>query len=424
MQLNHVFALTPVYKWAREHGDQEVSKKRKRSVSPSEDESEGKEADVASDSDSNGERSTALFADDTASASASGLSAEQLEQYRVAGLSSHEDIPPRPFPAAEFPSKKTNILADATEELSHLTPPLHHTPVFFDHANRRSREKHLGVVNTILHHMLLKGDYQRAGRAWGMLLRASYTGTDLRRLGRWGIGAELLLRRTNSPDHGADLNQTEEGPSNDADFVFNDANFELAKSYYEKLIIQHPYRQNQPNAIRCNFYPALFSCWIYQVTERSKLLKLRIKSEHEKGDFEGVQDDEDSNSPGHRNLTLRRQMRLVHERELRGAQAIAARFDVIIDSPPHDKNIELLRLRGMISQWISDLLVHDEDAEVDSSESDEDNETYGRQNEAAGKAVERKRNLKRAQDMFARARNEERRISGNTELAFRGKQET
>jgi hypothetical protein len=404
--------------------DQEGSKKRKRTASPVEDGFEETEADLASDSDSDGESSSALFADDIASESASALSAEQLEQYRVAGLSPNQDIPPRPFPAAEFPSKKTNIIADATEELSGLAPPLLHPPVFYHHTGKRSREKHLGVINTILHHMLLKGDYQRAGRAWGMLLRASFTGTDLRRLGRWGIGAEILLRRDNSPGHGTGLNQKEGAFSNDGDFVFSDASFEVAKSYYEKLIIQHPYRQNQTNAIRSNFYPALFSCWIYQVTERSKRTELRIKSEHESGDSEGVQGD-DSNSPGQRNLNLKQQKRLVYERELSGAQAIATRFDVIIDLPPHDKNIELLRLRGMVSQWIADLLADDGNAEDDVSESDEDDdETYGRQSEAAGKATERRHNLQRAQEAFARALNEERRIAGNAEVASKGTQET
>ena len=301
--------------------------------------------------------------------------------------------------------RKTSVLEEATKQLSDLKTPLHNPPNY-SNTRGKEREKHLGVVNTIMHHMLLKGDYQRAGRAWGMILRASSTGTDLRRLGRWGIGAEILLRR-----RGNDSDSLENSPSEEPEGMFSEQGFELAKAYYEKLVIEHPYRQNTLNPVRSNFYPALFSCWIYQVTERVRLSKLRAKGDHERDDPDyelSGSEREHSLSSGRGDHELKRQLQLIRERELEDAQAIADRFDIIIDSPPHDQNAELLRLRGMISQWIANLLGYDGGGNGDSSESEEDEDLdakamYGRTGSGVGREAERQAHLERAEDMLSRA---------------------
>jgi hypothetical protein len=425
MQLSHIYALTPVFRRLKAYGPSSEyinqSKKRKRSLTPSEGE-ESEEVQEPIEEDDEDDESTARVVSNLPA-----LTPDQIEQYRTAGIAPCEEIPPRPFPAADFPSSKSGVLEESTKELSELRPPLYNP---FDDYNAKSadRERHLGVVNTIMHHMLLKGDYQRAGRAWGMILRASYTGTDLRRLGRWAIGAEILLRSDRSSDsgdviHGADSTSTRDSPPEESDTMFSARGFNLAKAYYEKLIIQYPYKHNQSNAVPSNFYPALFSCWIYQVTERARLSKLRAKKDYQQHDLGYELSDserEHSLSPSHFDSSLRLRMQLIRERELEDAQAIAARFDIIIDSPPHDRNPELLRLRGMISQWIAHLLDSDDaTSNEDSSGSEEDEDPnsttmHGRTGKGLGRDEERKVNLERAENMLSRAQNVTTDLENNT----------
>jgi hypothetical protein len=227
-------------------------------------------------------------------------------------------------------------------------------------------------------------------------------------LGRWAIGAEILLRRR---DNDSDI--LENSSPEELNDMFSEQGFDLAKAYYEKLVIEHPYRRRTLNPIHSNFYPALFSCWIYQVTERARLSKLKARRDHARNDpdYEGSDSEREASlSSGQGDQELRRRLQLIRERELKDAQAIADRFDIIIDSPPHDKNAELLRLRGMISQWIANLLDYDGGSNGDSSQSEEDEDLntsamHGRTGKGADREAERQAHLERAADMLSRAEN-------------------
>ena len=94
MQLNHLYALTPVYRRLQDYGPPSEyvreSKKRRRSLTPSEaDESD----DVNTNEDDDGEKSPKEAHPARVISSLSALTAEQAAQYRVAGLTPEEKIP-------------------------------------------------------------------------------------------------------------------------------------------------------------------------------------------------------------------------------------------------------------------------------------------------------------------------------------------
>ncbi|PSN69270.1 hypothetical protein BS50DRAFT_609391 [Corynespora cassiicola Philippines] len=257
-------------------------------------------------------------------------------QLRTAGLMPEEEfeIPPPPFPHAPARVSKANFNhGKVQEELAGLNAPLFiantaskSQPVDGAGAAPALRKNHLAILTAVMHHCLLEGDYQRAGRAWGMLLRTRFAGQqmDPRYHGRWGIGAEILLRR--STQDPSQISDAADEASNETD-VFSEEGFELAREYYERLIVQHPNRKTHPQAVDDRtFYPAMFSVWISQVRERSRQDVLVERA-------------------------------AILDEELRRAREIAERMDQIIISPPFDKQGNLLELRGMVSLWMSDLIM-------------------------------------------------------------------
>ncbi|KAF2475642.1 uncharacterized protein BDR25DRAFT_331459 [Lindgomyces ingoldianus] len=268
---------------------------------------------------------------------------QEAAQLRVAGLlpGNAFEIPPPPFPHASVRISRDHFnYTNVQKELAGL-----HPSVFAVNATSKSqplcrksekpalRQTHLGVLTTVLHHCLLEGDYQRAGRAWGMILRSQIAGRpiDVRNHDRWGIGAEILLRRSplNQFTHGENDQESAQIPGNkqsstDKDF-YTERGFELAREYYERLIVQFPNRKLHPHRVdELTFYPAMFSLWIYEVCEKSK---------------------------------LRAQDSIVKMEELRQAREIKDRLDQLVISPPFDKRGDLLELRGMVGLWIGDLIL-------------------------------------------------------------------
>ncbi|OAG04058.1 uncharacterized protein CC84DRAFT_1063954, partial [Paraphaeosphaeria sporulosa] len=183
-------------------------------------------------------------------------------------------------------------------------------------------------LSTIMHRCLLEGDYQRASRAWGMILRTEAHGTPIepRYNGLWGLGAELLLRRRSGDEQDRPLSD---------EYQYSEDGFQLAKDYYERLILQYPVRNFQPHAIDATiFYPPLFSVWIMQVLERSRRERRRLT------------DDEAATSEDRHKM---------QQEELAGAREICRRLEELVQSPPYDKNAQLLVLRGHAGLWVSDL---------------------------------------------------------------------
>jgi hypothetical protein len=288
-----------------------------------------------------------------------------IAQLRVAGLlpSQENEVPPAPFPHAPASvSKPHHVPAKVQEEMAR--PP---SRLYAVNATSKSgvvqgqpeaqKRAHLDSLSTLMHCCLLKGDYERAGRAWGMILRTQVAGgrpVDPRNHGRWGIGAEITLRR---------------GPQTLNEHRFSEQGFELAREYYNRLIIQHPNRKLQPHAVdERTFYPPMFSLWIYEVCEKSKRARTELRDDIANQTRSSRSVSVDSNL-GKRSDGLSAKEEAIQMEELTQALEIAERLDQVIMSPPFDRQPSLLELRGNVALWISDLNIgkmgSDEDWDMD-----------------------------------------------------------
>ncbi|KAK7542064.1 uncharacterized protein J3D65DRAFT_664489 [Phyllosticta citribraziliensis] len=293
----------------------------------------------------------------------STLSAADARQFRTAGHDPDFELPLDPFPHAP-----TNVTApklfssEIQQKLANLKPPLfapglsRSARITEDFTQRTTsfRQHHLGVLTTVMHHCLLKGDYQRAGRAWGMILRGESRNMtlDIRKHARWAIGAEVLLRANRVDD---DSNQSVESPRHE---IFSEQGFQAARDYYERIIVQYPFQQSAPHVTNAlTFYPAMFSLWIYQVSQEASLAKEELENEDlDQSDHDS--EIESRSEDGFARQSRKREAKLaaIRVNELRKAQEIASRLDELMTSPPYDKDVDLLQLRGMTAVWISDLL--------------------------------------------------------------------
>nr|OQO27820.1 hypothetical protein B0A51_04655 [Rachicladosporium sp. CCFEE 5018] len=294
---------------------------------------------------------------------------DRTDPYFVAELLRQDNLPLFPFPHApvKTPSAPTFPLED---ELAALNPPLLSVvPRKYD-GNASLKQRHLDNLTAILHQCILRDDWQRASRVWGLLVRTEINGrgVDLRQHGRWGIGAEILMRRLQAQDpplepeitlledltlddhHAIDLavhKGTPPSPNNDEGFA-------LARSYYERLVLQYPHTPRTQRTINATvFYPALFNSWIYEVQTRHKRNQVQwskrrsLDSVHAEGDDE-PSTDSDTGVP--------------MEAELNDALALAHRMDEVLANPLYDSSTPLLQLRGMIGLWLVDL--HDDVAKA------------------------------------------------------------
>lgn len=332
------------------------------------------------------------------SSTAQALFPADEHQYRTAGHPTDEPLPGGHFPHTPAPTTDTDgpdadgATAEARlrRELAGLSPPLYPshqslTAAVGDESRSGAvglRLRHLAVLNTILHRCLLEGDFVRAGRAWGLLLRSEVQGRpiDLRARGVWGIGAEILMRggaragaeggRVGVEDAGGggDGGMDEGGRTEEEDWGFSREGFDRARMYYERLILQYPYRRIAPDAVSAlDFYPVMFGLWIYAVQEEGRVARSRLENEAgESGSDDDeqmydVHDEPEFVSPPTRDRrkALRQYERLedLRKSQLQQAEQMAARLDELLLSPPYSDSHPLLRLRGMMALWIGDLSV-------------------------------------------------------------------
>ena len=239
------------------------------------------------------------------------------------------------------------------------------------------RQRHLAAMTTTLHRCLLEGDYIRAGRAWGLLLRTEHNGhiMDLRTNNRWGVGAEILLRR----DMELARKRKDGRVSDFHEFAKSDRarscwfsvdGFEKAKNYYERLVLQYPYRKIAPNATGpLDFYRAMFGLWIYSVNEQysTELGSLRNHTDRNLHNNSIVEDETESESksgaPSASDMGT--ELRYSQERDrirkstLERAQEISSRLTELLISPPYTNSDVFKSLREMVDLWIKDLSAND-----------------------------------------------------------------
>lgn len=282
----------------------------------------------------------------------STLEPGQIAQYKIAGQPFNEDLPGPNFP---HEAQKPAIYASANVSENDLAAIEGSTPAARNHIGMR--RQHLAALTTVLHRCMLEGDYVRAGRAWGTLLRVDLEGhsMDLRTDGSWGIGAEILMFRASqlARNQVQELNNQREDSSEESDSIerpaeyntvsfFSRDGFLKAKDYYERLILQYPYRKAAPHTVSSlDFYPAMFGLWIYSIQEQSKTT-YNAAREDDRGELQQEEDAE---------IHAR-----IQRQALEQAAEISARLDELLVSPPYSDHPKLWRLRGMVAVWEADLI--------------------------------------------------------------------
>jgi hypothetical protein len=181
-------------------------------------------------------------------------------------------------------------------------------------------------------------------------------GLDIRAEGRWGIGAEILLRQstqfkhkpkvrgTDRPNDAENSIKSEQGPA-----WFTRKGFEDARGYYERLIIQYPFHKPNPGAVSAlDFYPAMFGLWLSVVQEESKLHAEPV----DESTSSEMSQDEGSVDPERRLSSILASK----QRSLGQAREIADRMDACMTTIPYSDDFELIRLRSMVALWLADLI--------------------------------------------------------------------
>ncbi|KAK1069524.1 hypothetical protein LTR12_004572 [Friedmanniomyces endolithicus] len=262
----------------------------------------------------------------------------RTDPHHVAGHSRQAPLPPPPYPHAPLKTREDH--RSVAEELAAFNPPLYVYNATSDDQIPSLKRRHVDNLMTLLHTCMLRGDWKRALRAWGLLLRTEIGGraVDVRQQGRWGIGAELLMRR----DAELPALPTPLDPDESVVLSFSDAGFKAARDYYKRLILQYPHTpRTQHNVNALTFYPALFNIWIYEVQDRARRGRQEAALERPT----------QSESPEHTigaTIADRKQ-------ELEEALPVADRMDELLVSPPYDSSTVLLYLRGMVGLWLADL---------------------------------------------------------------------
>jgi hypothetical protein len=357
-------------------------------------------------------------------ASSHSLEAAQL---RVAGLLPEDaaEIPPKPFPHAPVRTSRedSDSATRGQKGLAELDPVLYAVNTDQRNDAPELRQTRLGVLTAIMHRYLLEGNYDRAGRAWGMILRSQIAGSpvDVRNHGRWGIGAEILLRKNSQRQLNNSRNSQgsipDEQSASNKDSIYTEEGFELAREYYERLIVQYPNKKNAPHAVNdVTFYPAMFSLWIYEVCEKSKRARELYAADNQLSSS-GSGFDEDTTMASE---TTAAHVLAITAQELQQAREIATRLDQLVISPPFDKHADLLQLRGMVGLWIGDLILKENSKpgnEWDQMTEEEVNDATESTSEILQKYSRSRREFEGARDMLVRAQTNGRRVADTIQSA-------
>ena len=321
---------------------------------------------------------------DSSNAQTSSLATSAVEvfnpdatyQYEIFGRARYEAVAqvnfPRAFPHSLADDPKPRIELELIDELAQLQSPLQ-IAASLDLTETTAkvlglRQRHQRVLTSMMHKCLLESDYVRAGRAWGMLLRAEHGGRsfDPRSNARWGLGAEVLFQRqikvARSDFEVARLSK--DGVLNNQHLVpmissLKDA--KQAKDYYERLILQYPLRKFAPNVTGPHeFYLATFGLWIYTVKEHYSL-SVAVIDRGVVGGADGKASNEEEYgsklSKSDLSLFKHRQRESVRQHTLHGALEIALRLHEMLKAPPYSDNADLWELLGMVYTWVGSLSI-------------------------------------------------------------------
>ncbi|KAL8833001.1 MAG: hypothetical protein Q9170_004580 [Blastenia crenularia] len=211
------------------------------------------------------------------------------------------------------------------------------------------RQQHYSVVTSLLHRCILEKDYQRASRAWGMMLRMEVHGhpLDIRAQDRWGIGAELLLHSETN----VSISTIPQDPRALQKGLMK------AKDYYERLILQFPYRKIAPDSISSlTFYPVMFGIWIHSIQLRHKIA-MQDTLPSDSAELDNANDSDDQSLPSRIVAQMEGQLTVYHT-VIRDANEVIDRLVELLSSPPYSDHAGLWKTQGMLYLWVSQLSDH------------------------------------------------------------------
>lgn len=360
------------------------------------------------------------------------------QQYRAAGVLSAEDIPGGTFPCGPtVPQSHAGRSLDEEElnaELARLKPPIYpfdgHVTINApdtDGDRNLLRRRHLGILTAVMHRCLLQGDYIRAGRAWGMLLRSELNAQplDIRNQGRWGIGAEILFQRhallatMENERLGAnvlsDLGQNIEGSAARNTIRFSRQGFNEAKNYYESLILQYPFRKVTPYAVNSLFFfPAMFGLWIHSVQERQRDALAAFSESPVDQDSNG---DTSAQVAAQQGKAPNKERELVRKSTLQQAEAIGTRLDELMVSPPYSDDAILWKLRGMVELWVGDLSIPNQRSPIRADDSGHER-TFFEDENAEGSNLEERMEAALARSQYEQSLTAKQAHVGRARVAF------
>ncbi|KAK1962159.1 hypothetical protein LY78DRAFT_643576 [Colletotrichum sublineola] len=243
-------------------------------------------------------------------------------------------------------------------------------------AKYASEKSPLRPLVRAIYGFLDKGDATNAKRAFGILVRSHVHGkpVDIRRNNYWALGAEILMREGGGPFTSA----ANDGPGGGEE-TYPASNVPRVREYFQDLIQRYPYNFKYGAAVSAvDFWPALLSYEVFQVHTQHRSYLLRL--EHEAEDWEDdswqepsllsgrggggnsmTMDDAEFRTPvwqsDARDQRLRQARDQIRLRTLDALREIAGRMDDLLEDRPFSHSHELLRLRGMVSLYIGDLLI-------------------------------------------------------------------
>jgi hypothetical protein len=371
----------------RDHKRREKLKRKRISEGASESGDDGiVESDNAPSSDSDAsftttitKRSAKAKSDRNDSDDASRLSGalSKKDPHYVAGHPRNKPLPGGAFPhaAAPDPLSKENVRSQTNsraieEELAKLKLFIPKGVLSSETHSTSLKARHVNNLTAIMHRCMLEGDWQRARRAWAILLRIEVSGQsiDIRAHGRWTIGAELLMRTGGKPSMSGEKPRCSEGSQHSdgdnerlsSNEEITDEGFKLAREYYERVILQFPHTQlTQHSLVTARvIYPALFSVWVYEVQDQAKRARRALEQQQENEIHES--------SPSHTSSSIspipwndprrhRKALREIIAHELFQATKISKRLNEVTSGPPYDTIVYLRRLQGNLGLWTADL---------------------------------------------------------------------
>ncbi|KAK2044063.1 hypothetical protein LZ31DRAFT_576085 [Colletotrichum somersetense] len=317
-----------------------------------------------------------------------------LRQLRLAGLTETDQPPSRTQPRfphrawqdPDAPSRRGSVTAAKALASSEVEEDSvqEGEDVSDDYDGRRRRRKKDGKTKAkyasekspfrplvrAIYGFLDNGDTSNAKRAFGILVRSHVNGkpVDIRRNNYWALGAEILMREGGGPL----TSVANDGPEKDETYPASNAPW--VREYFQDLIQRYPYNFKYRAAVSAvDFWPALLNYEVFQVHKQHGSYLRRLEREAEDWEDDSWQepsllggggmmmDDADFGTPvwqpDARDQRLRQARDQIRLRTLDALREIAGRMDDLLEDRPFSHSHELLRLRGMVSLYIGDLLI-------------------------------------------------------------------